>query len=43
MSEANNTIKLNKKQYARLTKEDRTKNETLVSQVDKNGFRSKIL
>lgn len=39
MSGSNNTIKKNKKQYAHLTKEDRIKIETLVSQVDENGKR----
>ena len=37
MSEANNTIKKEKKQYHHLKKEDRIKIETLVSQVDENG------
>ena len=39
MSEANNTIKKEKKQYHHLKKEDRIKIETLVSQVDENGKR----
>lgn len=39
MSEANNTIKMKKKQYHHLKKEDRIKIETLISQVDENGKR----
>lgn len=39
MSEENNTIKKNKKQYHHLTKDDRVKIETLASQIDSNGKR----
>ena len=39
MSEENNTIKKDKKQYHHLKKEDRIKIETLISQVDDNGKR----
>ena len=39
MSEENNTIKKDKKQYHHLTKDDRIKIETLVSQIDDNGKR----
>ena len=39
MSEANNTTKKDKKQYHHLTKDDRVKIETLISQVDETGKR----
>ena len=39
MSEANNTLKKDKKQYHHLKKEDRIKIETLISQVDEHGKR----
>ena len=39
MSEANNTINLNKNQYKHLKKEDRCKIETLINQKDENGKR----
>ena len=39
MSEKNITIKTNKKQYHHLSKDERIKIETLVSQVDINGKR----
>ncbi len=39
MSGSNNTIKSKKKQYKHLTKEDRIKIETLISQVDEHGKR----
>lgn len=39
MSETNNTIKLKKKQYHHLTKDDRSKIQSLVEQVDENGNR----
>lgn len=39
MSVRNNTIKKAKKQYHHLTKDDRVKIETLISQLDENGKR----
>ena len=39
MSEANNTTKKDKKQYHHLTKDDRVKIETLISQVDETRKR----
>lgn len=39
MSETNNTIKTNKKQYHHLTKEDRCKIQSLLEQKDENGKR----
>lgn len=39
MSETNNTIKLKKNQYHHLTKDDRSKIQSLVEQVDENGKR----
>ena len=39
MSDKNHTINKNKNQYHHLTKDDRIKIETLVSQVDENGKR----
>ena len=39
MSETNNTINLKKNQYHHLTKDDRTKIQSLIEQVDENGKR----
>lgn len=39
MSETNNTTKLKKNQYHHLTKDDRTKIQSLIEQVDENGKR----
>lgn len=39
MPKINNTINLKKKQYHHLIKDDRSKIQSLVVQVDKNGKR----
>ena len=39
MSETNDTIKIKKNQYHHLTKDDRTKIQSLIEQVDENGKR----
>lgn len=39
MSDNNNTININKKQYRHLQKDDRIKIESLINQKDENGKR----